>query len=79
MQGLFWNEVEEIRNTMLKIANAYFNIELNALDSHVDYSAESDKFGAKNYQLFCLGESIKIISKADLYIGIIDDPNYFAE
>ena len=76
MQGLFWNEVEEIRSTMSKIANAYFNVELNILDSHVDYSTECDKFGAKNYQLFCLGESIKIMSKADLYIGIIDDFNY---
>ena len=76
MQGLFWNEVEEIRNAMSKIANAYFNVELSILDSHVDYSTECDKFGAKNYQLFCLGESIKIMSKADLYIGIIDDFNY---
>ena len=45
MQGLFWNEVEEIRNAMSKIANAYFNVELNILDSHVDYSTECDKFG----------------------------------
>lgn len=54
---------------MHKIAEAVFNEKLEIIQTYIEDDAPADV----NQRLWYLGESIKMMSEADCFIGIFDD------
>ena len=70
MKGLSDRTIENIRNQMHKIAELIFDQELEVIDSFFKEDINDDDNVIKNYPVYYLGESLKMLSKADYFIGI---------
>ena len=68
MKGLSDGAIENIREQMHKIAELIFHQELEVIDSFFKEDVGDDEI--KNYPVYYLGESLKMLSKADYFIGI---------
>ena len=65
----------QIRGTMMqmhRIAEAVFGEELEVIQTYIP-----DPPSGMNQALWCLGESIKMLSEADYFIGIYDEEKGF--
>lgn len=70
MKGLSDGAIEKIRAQMHKIAELMFDQELEVIDSFFKEDINNDNNVIKNYPVYYLGESLKMLSKADYFIGI---------
>ncbi len=70
MNGLNDGAIEKIREQMHKIAELIFGQELEVIDSFFKEDINNDDNVIKNYPVYYLGESLKMLSKADYFIGI---------
>lgn len=68
MKGLSDRTIENIRNQMHKIAELIFDQELEVIDSFFKEDVNDNEI--KNYSVYYLGKSLKMLSKADYFIGI---------
>lgn len=73
MRGRTERQIRDTMNQMCDIAEAIFNEKFEVIDTWI-----ADKAPACNReQLWYLGESIKMLSQADAFIGIRDDQSEF--
>ena len=70
MKGLSDGAIENIRNKMHKIAELMFDQELEVIDSFFKEDINDNDNVIQNYPVYYLGESLKMLSKADYFIGI---------
>lgn len=70
MKRLSDEAIEKIREQMHKIAELVFDQELEVIDSFFKKDVDDDDNVIKNYPVYYLGESLKMLSKADYFIGI---------
>ena len=70
MNELSDGAIEKIREQMHKIAELIFGQELEVIDSFFKNDINDDDNVIQNYPVYYLGESLKMLSKADYFIGI---------
>ena len=76
MNGLNDGAIEKIRAQMHKIAELIFDQELEVIDSFFKNDINDDDNVIQNYPIYYLGESLKMLSKADYFIGINHTDGY---
>lgn len=68
MKGRTEQEIKETMEKMKKIAEIYEGEELEMIDTYINEVPQN-----ANQSIWCLGESIKMLSEADVFIGIDSD------
>lgn len=67
MKGRTEEEIRESIDKMKKIAEIYEGEQLELIDTYINEVPQN-----VNQSIWCLGESIKMLSEADVFIGIDD-------
>ena len=66
MKGRTEAEIRETMEKMKKIAEIYEGEELEMIDTYIEDNPPQNS----NQSIWCLGESLKMLSQADVFIGI---------
>lgn len=72
MKGRTEEEIKATMEKMKKIAEVYEGEELELIDSYIEHNPPKDN----NQAIWYLGESLKKLASADVFIGINDDWNW---
>ena len=68
MRGLSDEVIKKVREKMHKLAEIYFDQELEVINSHIPPAYDLPE--STNRRIWCLGRSIQMMADADYFIGI---------